>query len=856
VAALAGTTALLCAALAGWLAWHHPLSRVAVLLACAVLFGLTAWRPQRWPLWLLALWPWVGGMPWTGWLVVEEFDLVVLAVAAGGYLRWAVDGPVPAGRAPGQGAQPSIVPLLLVLSPLALSTLWALQRGVADAGGLSWGWWQGYREPLNSVRLAKPLFEVLLLLPLWRYASQHDERSARDALVHGIVLLLMGVAAVVWWERLAFTGLLDFATDYRATGPFWEMHVGGAALDAALAIAVPVAVAALVATQMRGLWGVMAAVTLGLALYAALVTFSRIVYGAVPLGLLVWWVLQWRQGSALLPGLQSATLGDASSRVAASAWWLLWLLGFAGLAWLTFPTSGYRGLLALAGTVALLLPLVPLLRPLPAATRVLGLGLGVLGAAAVALVMWVLPKGAYVAYAIAWGATAAGVWWQMQAPASASVLASAPAPRAVESPTSSLLALLTLASYVATVAAGVAVAWHWGGDPAWPAALALAVLLLAVLLLASVRAVPPWPASWQWQTPLMGALLAVAALVGVFSGGGYMGGRMAASTQDSQDRRAHWGRALGMLSSTDWAIGKGLGRYWANQSLSGLASDQTGDYRLLTSDEGAAAVLLTSGRHELGSGEALRLSQRVWDVPAPGPLTLQLRLRIDKAVKLQAEVCEKHLLYPAGCVGVEQRVDVPPASALAPASAPASASASASAAGAAPVGQWHSVTLKLKGDNLGRGPGLVPRSLVFSISLGNHLNRAEIDQLSLTDSLGRELLSNGGFEGGLARWYFSSDRYHMPWHAKNMAVHLLFEQGLLGLGAWVIVVGLALWRVALGAARDHPLAPSLAAALVGMLAVGMIDSLLDMSRVAFLILWLLVVALGLRPFVYRPGQVH
>ena len=43
-----------------------------------------------------------------------------------------------------------------------------------------------------------------------------------------------------------------------------------------------------------------------------------------------------------------------------------------------------------------------------------------------------------------------------------------------------------------------------------------------------------------------------------------------------------------------------------------------------------------------------------------------------------------------------------------------------------------------------------------------------------------ELLANGDFNRGLAHWFYSSDKHHMPWHAKNLAVHLYFEQGLLG----------------------------------------------------------------------------
>ncbi|MDP1532160.1 MAG: hypothetical protein Q8L92_01115, partial [Rubrivivax sp.] len=51
--------------------------------------------------------------------------------------------------------------------------------------------------------------------------------------------------------------------------------------------------------------------------------------------------------------------------------------------------------------------------------------------------------------------------------------------------------------------------------------------------------------------------------------------------------------------------------------------------------------------------------------------------------------------------------------------------------------------------------------------------------------------------------------------------------------------------VVVGRARDHALAPALAAALVGFLVVGLFDSLLDAPRVAFLFQLLALVALSL-----------
>jgi len=97
-----------------------------------------------------------------------------------------------------------------------------------------------------------------------------------------MALGLIGAALAAVWERGAFTGLLDFSSDYRTTALFWEMHVGGAALDGFLALTVPFGVRELVAAKTPWRWFVGAAAVM-LAVYACLTTFSRGVYLAVPL---------------------------------------------------------------------------------------------------------------------------------------------------------------------------------------------------------------------------------------------------------------------------------------------------------------------------------------------------------------------------------------------------------------------------------------------------------------------------------------------------------------------------------------------------------------------------------------------
>ncbi|MBK7082369.1 MAG: hypothetical protein IPH55_17130 [Betaproteobacteria bacterium] len=58
------------------------------------------------------------------------------------------------------------------------------------------------------------------------------------------------------------------------------------------------------------------------------------------------------------------------------------------------------------------------------------------------------------------------------------------------------------------------------------------------------------------------------------------------------------------------------------------------------------------------------------------------------------------------------------------------------------------------------------------------------------------------------------------------------------------------WRVWLGSAKAHPLAPSLAGAVAGFVVVGLFDSLLDVPRVA----WQFCMLLCIGPLVGPRGQ--
>lgn len=799
----AALLAAACAAAGVTLASHYPLSAPAAMLLFMLAAAASWWRPHAWLVWLPALLPVVGFAPWTGWITFEELDLLVLAVATGGYARRAWRTPHETGAQVARHGSSAAALIGLTVALFAASTLLAMARGFADAGGFSFGWFQGYREPMNSVRLAKPVFAALLLWPLWHAAQrQAPDRSAQQVSL-GMMLGLLGASLAALWERLAFTGLLNFSTDYRTTALFWEMHVGGAALDGYLALTMPFAVRELLAAQTRQRWAFAAAVT-ALGTYACITTFSRGVYLAVPVGLGLMWALRAAQQRRAAPAQRPATRHALVARACVIAAFVL------AAAWM-FPSSGYRGMLALTGALCLLLPLGSALRQAGRADLFAGASIGAVLATAAAAIAWLVPKGPYVVYAL-------GVLFGLAMLG----LRQSAAPRGH----ARHAAALAWAGYLWVLTATALVAWHWGGDAALQRALPAVAVLLAAALASAWSRRDLWPQGLRWQGDTLGIAVLAGGLVAAFGGGAYMGDRFATTESDLSGRLAHWRLSAAMLDGLDdWMLGKGLGRYPDSYAIAAPENLRPGDLRLQGADTGAQ-LKLTGGGQLTGDpdkpmshgGDILRLTQRI-ALPAGRP-HVSFDVRAPRAAELNIAVCTKHLLYPDACLARAVRAEAKP-------------------------GQWQHFQVELQGEPLSRGAWYAPRLVAFTFGVDTSGGEVEATRFSLTDSNGRDLLSNGGFSANLAHWFFTSDRSHLPWHAKNMALHVLFDQGVVGLSLLCALAAGALWRTCLGNARQHALAPSLAGATIGFIVVGLFDSLLDVPRVAFVWYSLVLMMLSL-----------
>lgn len=472
---------------------------------------------------------------------------------------------------------------------------------------------------------------------------------------------------------------------------------------------------------------------------------------------------------------------------------------FAGGASWMFQSSGYRGMAALLGATALMLPLAQVLRRFRASQWLVGFVIGMLFVLVSVAIDRLVPKGAYVAWGVAASFTVAMLVVDRRA-----------------AQANSFAGPMAFGGLLATLASTMLVANHWGLSLGLRHALPVVLTVLTVCLVAGVWRKPLWPEALRWQASTAGAMGLVAAVIGVMGGGAYMSERFSTGSQDFGGRLDHWQLGRDMLNtSADWWLGKGMGRFPHNYFLNGNPQQHPGDYRL--GREGDNTFLTITGGLQVGA-TLFMVTQRVAP-PGKHPV-VTASVRSDNNVTLEFEVCEKHLLYSQGCVSKPISVKGSP-------------------------GVWQDVQVTLVGNEASRGVWFAPRLLAFSVAMGTLGGKANLDNLVLSTADGHQLLTNGDFSDGMAHWFSSSDRDHLPWHIKSLLMNVLFDQGIVGLVLWLLMSLGAVWRLSFGHAQRHPLSPALAAGLVGFAVVGLFDSLLDVPRLAWLYYFLVLVALTL-----------
>jgi O-antigen ligase len=117
----------------------------------------------------------------------------------------------------------------------------------------------------------------------------------------------------------------------------------------------------------------------------------------------------------------------------------------------------------------------------------------------------------------------------------------------------------------------------------------------------------------------------------------------------------------------------------------------------------------------------------------------------------------------------------------------------------------------------------------------------------LIDAMGNQLLLNGDFSKGLASWFPATQYHFLPWHIDNLYLETLIERGLLGALPVGMLVVAALWTGAVGRMRHSAISPFGLSGLIGVLVVGLVSSVVDVPRVAFLYYLLILLFVSSKP---------
>jgi hypothetical protein len=329
------------------------------------------------------------------------------------------------------------------------------------------------------------------------------------------------------------------------------------------------------------------------------------------------------------------------------------------------------------------------------------------------------------------------------------------------------------------------------------------------------------PVGWRAKAGWALGIALLAEVVGVLNGGSFMADRLGATERDFGSRMAHWQRGLDLLQDpVDTALGIGLGRLPSHYARSHAEGAWPGQVVWRAGQGSEPPVMRVSGPETDPDLEGLfAATQRVQPVPGARYRAV-LQVRVEAPVGIYLQLCERHLLYPARCQSAYRLVH--------PTADP-----------------WQRIVLPLQGRHFQGGPWFAPRMGMFSVGVLGAGAQADFRSIRLLRNGQQEQLANGDFAQQLAHWFPAARFYFLPWHIDNLVLEVLIERGLLGLLLGGALVATALWQLVLGRARRQPLAPYLAASLSGVLLVGLVSSVMDVPRVAFLLFLLVFGALQL-----------
>jgi hypothetical protein len=267
--------------IAAWYLIDFPYHPVLLGIGLIIYFIASQIFHHCWLIVVPVLLPMLYLAPFSGRLFFDEFDLLIIVTIAG-YL-WKGKKAPKSSMAIGNGGK-----ILLFFFCIVYAI--AVIRGLLPFSEINKNSFASYYSNLNSLRIGKGFFWAICLLPIWNYSEVSIPDKIQQFFTGGVALGSIGVFLAVLWERgfihdifyaedssQLLSNLLNFHTDYRATGLFAEMHTGDTATDGYLILALPLTAYFLFLQKNKTQFSIGLISLLG-TIYSIFVTFSRGLY--------------------------------------------------------------------------------------------------------------------------------------------------------------------------------------------------------------------------------------------------------------------------------------------------------------------------------------------------------------------------------------------------------------------------------------------------------------------------------------------------------------------------------------------------------------------------------------------------
>lgn len=285
-----------------------------------------------------------------------------------------------------------------------------------------------------------------------------------------------------------------------------------------------------------------------------------------------------------------------------------------------------------------------------------------------------------------------------------------------------------------------------------------------------------------------------------------LGNRFKQTGKDFQTRIDHFSQALSLRDSgmITTIFGMGLGTFPRTYDARGAGQWKLARYSF---DGPGQRRYLT-----LTSGDNLYFGQVVETEPFTQYLLSFGYRTNDPKARLTVSICEKWLLHSRDCSWNSYEL-------------PATGD------------KWVQYSAMVKMGGAGRSRGRIGKLSRRPIHLALHTagvtEGLSLDDIALVAGDGRNLLRNGNFSRTNDHWFWVVDN-HLPWHTKNMAINVLFDQGWFGLFAVILIAALAMGTIMRAICAERPEAIPWFGAMVGYLVAVVAISPFDQPRLAML----------------------